>query len=569
MSNQHISVTSPQAFDHSCIQVAAPSISQACKPTQKKYTNSGDCPVCHKWQSHLSKHKSRCFNFKRPPPTGRRARCTNCAREWSAKNTSKYGCACNAQLIFFDPTSVAQIPASETVGSGSQNRDDDQPFCAPQNSSGGANDPTAVTALTHRNTKRQRKLPSVYLLCVGTSAVKDIGKSDLLGVPVDLSDIEVFKDELGVIFQREEISRMQRELGKAFIRRVTGEPIIHQTIVSMLFARAKDHVEADFKPWDWLISEIQKDSLGDYITKKKASRVLILLSNTTSEWRQISVSDLYSHLRRLSVFDGRLCICPSEVETQWAGCKIGDISTLDRIARDAEWKYSYRPRTCLGRGKCTLPSTAVKKMVVKRGYSCGAGDVEVVDGTQRHNLRCIDTEQSHPGPYNTNIDIRKPTYFHQEYIESLQTIGEYRVYICREKILAIAHTKFNWDSTPKHFAVQRVQLKSFAWFSRDPKEQQKKLEELKDYALFMNSRLLELSDIREEYRSLRVGVRLDIGFSEVNRNGRPFISENTRFPMADHLASLVLDKPYFTISQEWAESLIEEYTRDWRGKATM
>ncbi|RYC80877.1 hypothetical protein BFJ63_vAg16240 [Fusarium oxysporum f. sp. narcissi] len=565
MSNQNLSITSPQAFDPSCIQVAAQSISQARERTPKKYKNSGECPKCKEWQPYLSQHKLRKHPSEKRVYTGKRVRCSECGKEWSANNKKKYKCKCTSEPVPIEAPSTVQIPAREIVGSGSQNSDDDQPFYTPQNSSGDANDPTTVTALTDRSTKRQRKPPSVYLLCVGTPAVEDIGKSDLLGVPVDLSDIEVFKDELGAIFKREEISGMQRELGKAFIRRVTGEPVIHQTIVSMLFARAKDHVEAEFKRWDWLRSEIQNDSLGDYIAKKKASRVLILLANTNSDWEQISVPHLYSRLRTLSAFDGRLYVCPSEAETQWAGCKIGDISTLDMIAQDADWKYSYRPRTCLGRGRCTLPSTAVKKMVIKRGYSCGAGHVEVVDGTQRHNLRCIDTEQSHPEPSNTNVDIRQPTYFHQEYIESLQTIGEYRVYICREKILAIAHTKFNWDSTPKHFAVQRVQLKSFAWFSRDPKEQQKKLEELKDYALFMNSRLLELSDIREEYRSLRVGVRLDIGFSEVNRNGRPFISENTRFPMADHLASLVLDKPYFTISQEWAESLIEEYTRDWRG----
>ncbi|KAH7187863.1 hypothetical protein BKA60DRAFT_665046 [Fusarium oxysporum] len=402
---------------------------------------------------------------------------------------------------------------------------------------------------------------SIFLLCVGTPAVEDIGKSDLLGVPVNLSDIDVFNDGLGAIFQREEISGMQRDLGKAFIRRVRGEPVIHQTIVSMLFARAKDQVEAEFKRWDWLISQIQNNSLLEYITNKEASNVLILLANTNSDWEEISVPDLYSHLQILSAFHGSLSICPSETETQWAGCKIGDIRILDMIAQDADWKYSYRPRTCFGMGRCILPSTAVKKMVIKRGYSCGAGHVEVVDGTQRHNLRCIDTEQSHSEPYNIKIDIREPIFFHQEYIESLQTFGEYRVYISRGKILAIAHTNFDWGSKTKHFAVKRALPKDFAWFSSDHEKQQQKLKELEDFALFEYSRLLDRCDIMEKYRSIRVGVRLDIGVSELSRHGRPFVSEITRFPMADQLPSLILDQPYLTISQEWAESMIEEYTR--------
>ncbi|SPJ80236.1 uncharacterized protein FTOL_08628 [Fusarium torulosum] len=400
---------------------------------------------------------------------------------------------------------------------------------------------------------------SMFLLYVGTPAVQDIGKSDLLGIPVNLSDIEVFNGEPAAVFKREEISGMQRDLGKAFIRRLGGEPVIHQTIASMLFARTKDQVEAEFKQWDWLISQIRNKSLLKYVRDKEVSNVLILLSNTNSDWEEISIPDLYGHLRMLSAFHGSLAVFPSETETQWASWKIGDLQILDKIAQDADWEYSYRPRTCSGMGKCALPSKTVKKMVTKRSQSCGAGHVKIVDGTERDNLRCIDTEESNSKLCETDIDIRQPIFFHQEYIDSLRTFGEYRIFICRGRIIGIAFTKFKEDGKPNNFAVERATSKHLAWFSAEHEKQQQKLEELRGFALFQYSRLLDLSDVREEYRSLRVGIRLDIGVSELSSEGRFFVSEPTRIYAADFMSQLILDQPYTAIAKEWGEAVRDEY----------
>ncbi|EGU85061.1 hypothetical protein IWW34DRAFT_837722 [Fusarium oxysporum f. sp. albedinis] len=416
------------------------------------------------------------------------------------------------------------------------------------------------------STETQGSSDTIFLLCVGTAADEDVSKGDMIGVRLNLLDIETLHKDVAAILEGKLLKQIKESSGKAFIKKDLDYTVIHQAILTMLFARARDRVEAEFKSWKWLVSNVLGNTLLSYIMEKKASSVLILLANSHGDWETLSMDDLYSHLQMLSAAHGSLSICPSETENRSAACKIADIRILDMIARDADWKYSYRPRTCFGMGKCTLPSTLIKRMATKRGYSCGGADVKIVESTMRDNLECIETPQSNSEPFEFVPDIRQPRFFHQEYIESLQKLGEYRVFISRRQVIEIAFTTVNHDMEPPHFAAEKATPNHFKWFSDDPKKRKQKLEELKDFALYQNSRLLNHPDNMEKFGSVHVGIRLDIGVSELNGNGRFFVSEPTRFPMADQLANLILDRPHVAIARVWGESMIEQHRRRIRGE---
>ncbi|KAG7001620.1 hypothetical protein FocnCong_v011437 [Fusarium oxysporum f. sp. conglutinans] len=528
MSNQHISITSPQAFDPSCIQVATQSVSQACKPTPKKYENTGKCPVCGKWQKFLSAHKSRTHGLKRPPPAGRRVQCTKCKKEWSAKNRKRNKCPCNAEIISFRTLSIEQIPGCETVGSGSQNSDDHQPFSVPQISSGGANDPTVVTALTDRSIKRQRKLPSVYLLCIviAPPSAQDIANDDLVGVKVDLTDHEILQTPLASIINDDVVSKLKEDLGNAFVSETNGEPVLHQSVLTALYAGALSHVKSEIRGYPWVQEQLRNDSLVEHIRSMEVSQVLLWVSNNTSAWPGMSMTEFYEHMRKVSDACGNPAICLSQTEADQEEFKIGDIEAFDEIAKNApNSRYKYRPKTCFGTGTCSLPGDELDDQVLKRSHSCGAADVKLGSSPERQHLKCIKpgaqrlTRSQFPDP-------KEPRWFHQERVKSLEDFGEFRIIFIEDKMAYAVRTKFEDKDGKKVIAVKPLELSDFYW----SKSQKLKMHQLFAFAAYIRANLLKRGDSEEHYGSLRVGVRIDIGVSELSEEGDFFVVEVARIP---------------------------------------
>ncbi|EWZ78878.1 hypothetical protein FOWG_16939 [Fusarium oxysporum f. sp. lycopersici MN25] len=509
MNNQHLSIISPQAFDPSCIQVAAQSISHACKPTPKKYANSGKCPECHEWQRFLSKHKSRRHKLGKRLYTGKRVRCSECQKEWSANNKNKYKCQCNAKLIHFEAPSTAQIPAREIIGSGSQNSDDDQPFYAPQNSSIGANEPTVVTALTDRSTKRQRKLPSVYLLCIviAPPSAQDIANDDLIGVKVDLTDHEILQTPLARIINDDVVSKLKEDLGNAFVSERNGEPVLHQSVLTALYAGALSHVKSEIRGYPWLQEHLRNDSLVEHIRSMEVAHVLLWVSNNTSAWPGMSMTEFYEHMRKVSDTCGNLAICLSQTEADQEESKIGDIEAFDEIAKNAtNFRYKYRPKTCFGTGTCSLLGDKLDDQVLKRSHSCGAADVKLGSSPERQHLKCIKpgaqrlTRSQFPDP-------KEPRWFHQERVKSLEDFGEFRILFVEDKIVYAVRTKFEDKDGKKVIAVKPLELSDFDWSSNKRKSQKLKKDQLFAFAADFRANLLKRDDSEEHYGSLRVGQK--------------------------------------------------------------
>jgi hypothetical protein len=135
------------------------------------------------------------------------------------------------------------------------------------------------------------------------------------------------------------------------------------------------------------------------------------------------------------------------------------------------------------------------------------------------------------------------------------------VFLCGNRVINAARTCFNWSSEPKKLAVRPLTLKNdFSWFSDEPNEQLRKRDQLYSFAKYIRSRLLERLDAGENYASLQIGVRLDIGMSQLSPDGEFFVNEITRFPSADQFSAIITHTPYFDISKSWADAAVRENT---------
>ena len=179
-------------------------------------------------------------------------------------------------------------------------------------------------------------------------------------------------------------------------------------------------------------------------------------------------------------------------------------------------------------------------MVLKRSRSCGAADVIITHKSDRDNLRC-----TIPGQVmETVLTPDESHWFHQEYVETLQTLGEFRVFIRspttyaeQGEIICVARTRVEWET--KAFAARQVDvLNDFKWCCDGGQGEanetvRSKFQELCAFALHTYSSLRQRHDGHECYESLEIGVRLDIGVSELSPKGRFFVNEITRWHAAD------------------------------------
>jgi hypothetical protein len=87
-----------------------------------------------------------------------------------------------------------------------------------------------------------------------------------------------------------------------------------------------------------------------------------------------------------------------------------------------------------------------------------------------------------------------------------------------------------------------------------------KFQELCAFALHTYSALRQRHDAYECYESLEVGVRLDIGVSELSPTGRFFVDEITRWHAADFFSRLILPYPHVEICRGYSERVVQYFT---------
>lgn len=337
---------------------------------------------------------------------------------------------------------------------------------------------------------------------------------------------------------------------KRFFRQHKGgqSVLIHQTIVTMLQATSP-WLDVTFWTWDMVVDKINTNKLYEEILGKDG-HVVLFVPSTVSSAPGLTLSSFYDHLRPLSAVSESVTFFPSETEHRWESEKIGDIKALDDIAteqREAKNdRFGYRPRTCFGVGSCSLKDLDESRLIIKRSHSAASEHVRGQEKKDRQRLKCCDGK-------GRTLQKDKVLYywFHQERVETLKTLGEFRVFVCATangagEVVSIVHTKPGFD----YIAAQRPGEHVF----RGLGDYKTRKHELEEFAIFIWKRLLARPDSQMHFGSLQVGVRLDIGISEMSPNGRWFVSEITRLFDADQFAKQHLAAPYTEITEKSADA---------------
>jgi hypothetical protein len=269
-------------------------------------------------------------------------------------------------------------------------------------------------------------------------------------------------------------------------------------------------------------------------------------------------------------------IFPLREEIIWADFKIYDMRAFDRVAAA---DGTYRPRACYPVGAkhtCHLGNSI--KTVLKRSHSCAADQVSIVPVGKRGVPVCEHLPVSDQGPMSGGFY----RWVHQEYVASLVTFGEFRVYVATRKGAGgarepyVVYTIRTWwtkgeqerfrDDDDVHGTNTLGTSYQAAPVLRGDTWHEYPLlnyDMLVAYALHTYCQLQNLDE--KGFQSLDVGGRLDIGIAP---NGEQFfVNELTRWYGAHHFALETQPHPGDNICRAYAKAFAETRCIDARNEA--
>ncbi|KAI1358856.1 hypothetical protein F5Y08DRAFT_332772 [Xylaria arbuscula] len=329
----------------------------------------------------------------------------------------------------------------------------------------------------------------------------------------------------------------------------------------MAYAKHTLGTHVEFRNWKWVHDTIDKPN---FIPDQLASHPLLVFISTTvcdGPKDTLSIQNFYEKIRFIAMQHGNMRVYPNALEMQQAHLKIGDIRALDIIAKQSPERFRFRPETCFGNRSCALLGEG-SQSVVKKSHSCGGNGVEVVTIEEaRNKVGCRDMKRRRTGirPDSgiAQVGPRNPLLLHQEYIATLQSFGEFRVFLqappdptSEAKIIAIARTKF--EELGGKMVARHIRKTDFNWAGEDEESWQEKEAELCDFARHIYTHLCARLDANEVYESLKIGVRLDIGISVLGPGGRFFVNEITRWHSADFFSMDILRYPFLEICEGYS-----------------
>ncbi|PSN58591.1 hypothetical protein BS50DRAFT_627157 [Corynespora cassiicola Philippines] len=157
--------------------------------------------------------------------------------------------------------------------------------------------------------------------------------------------------------------------------------------------------------------------------------------------------------------------------------------------------------------------------------------------------------------FGSGLDDDDHHWIHQEYVPSLLEWGEIRVFVVTSgkttgaRVPRIVHaivTKWNVARTGSRIHAGEIdETSSF--------EAGLSYQKLQEFVLETYSDILAMG--REEFDSLKVGARFDIGISPEAEQF--FVNEITRWYNADYFSSKTLGKPYEKICKLYAQAFYE------------
>ncbi|CZS92459.1 uncharacterized protein RAG0_03014 [Rhynchosporium agropyri] len=363
-------------------------------------------------------------------------------------------------------------------------------------------------------------------------------------------------------FKLNDFEVFRNKFGKGFIEADSEESlvVIHQALVVMQFFREDCPCDVDF--WTWAdIAKLVKGAKKHRSDIESLSRKLAYNhGNDPSNglvffhWNRPEsvipaelhkVYDLFTSLER----GGASIRCiPNRTEAFQTLFKLRDIIALDEIAH---LNNEYRPVTCYPNGRCRL----IEQLTVhKRSQSCGGHHVLRTPKEDRKDLSCyLDTPEK-----LILSDTEEGIWFHQEFVDTYKSIGEFRVFITTfEDVdgLRGRKGKVEWIGHTRASAVDPENIISIAAELSDIFASCKPLTALQ-LRLF-SERIFEQLRARQDwdtsFESLEVGVRLDVVVSPTLQSF--FVGEITRIWCADFLSDMILPQPSYYLCRKVANSM--------------
>jgi len=279
-----------------------------------------------------------------------------------------------------------------------------------------------------------------------------------------------------------------------------------------------------------------QQQLADDLSTSNSSTFIMLAWRRHDPTFAASVRSIYTRVERYE--SSAIRVFPSEEELEHANGKIGDIWALDEIAQGAPSGWSYRPITCDCTSACRLRNAGV----LKRTHSCGSEHV-IVHPTAREVSRLLRCTADSRRMSKRKTAQHRERWFHQEFVEGLRRIGEFRVFIVtvgdvaatrgrRGEVVEMVHTLELEDRE----LVVTVLTSHLNWSGQPTTYTQIDIQELKMFALYVFDNLRNRPDWSKNFESLEIGARVDVGVTIVGESCRYFVNEVTRIYEADFFA---------------------------------
>ncbi|KAK4890847.1 hypothetical protein LTR49_028711, partial [Elasticomyces elasticus] len=348
--------------------------------------------------------------------------------------------------------------------------------------------------------------------------------------------------------------QMRKELGAAFATLHGSSAVLHQNVVTMRALQHLHPTQVHSRPWSWLARELHAPK--ELLTHlQQVSPVIIFLSHTaTTTLCQPHVRTVLQGLTKLRHLFGNqtLRTIPCEEESEHYHSKVADVRVLDSLAQTSPDVYAYRPRTCLGFTPCTLGDDA--QTVFKRSHSDGGLHVQIEPRGVRTSLRCTPANSSRrktklcprssqaTSPALALHAGSQPHWLHQEYVPTLATVGEFRVFVVATKDDALGSEVLHTVRTKTSDGLMSVCAADFDLFEH-PSATGLDRSQVEDFALYVYGRLRSLRS--PTYESLEIAVRLDIAVAPPTAasSGRLFVLEVTRFYAAHFFCAAASPDP--------------------------
>ncbi|PQK18054.1 hypothetical protein BB8028_0010g00430 [Beauveria bassiana] len=391
----------------------------------------------------------------------------------------------------------------------------------------------------------QTSVSTSHVLWLGSEVVEHIETTEHISAELSHPDLEIMSKDSLQCASRDMVGFLATQLGFSFVQQLDDDNfVIHQAVLMMLLAAGYSSSTVELCKWP-----IKVKDLIALIQMAKPSRLVVVLSDSGFD-ADNSWNDLFEALR---FFDGsqmEVSVYPSSSELAWSRHKLGDIRTFDAIAKSEQ---QWRPQTCFGLGDCSLLSGS---QVIKRNYSCAAKDVEIMTTRDQDKLMCTvpsDNDRA-CGKRSAGGEALGPIYFHQEAVPTLQSFGEFRVFVSAGKVTYILRTRFQWEKPDRPMLAWKARLEDFKWFSSQEAAQARKLAELEQFVLDLDRLIRQKND--EGFESIHIGGRYDCGITEESPKGEFFVNELTR-PLSAATFPRTCPFPYTDILRPWAQAVAQ------------